>query len=210
MTPTNPHHHGDHGEVAVGPESTDGADLPERGDLAGPRRRPGAGLGRRLRQLFGIGHGAHSTVGDGGRWRVGWTVRLDWPDGSHDLIGFHPGLASAQRKQRALHRFWRAGPLTPTSYRVVPVDETTWRTHTRPQVAELFGPSQMAGYLHRVRQGHCINPTCPGNSPDTHSDSDTGSVAVRAWSGRASWSSWISGSGGKSHDPHEDRREDRR
>ena len=67
----------------------------------------------------------------GRRGRVGWSVRVDWPDGTHTLTGWTPHRARAQRKARALARFWRLGPIRPCCYQIVGVDREHWRAHAR-------------------------------------------------------------------------------
>ena len=76
--------------------------------------------------------------------RAGWCVRLDWPDGSHDLTAYRAGAAPAGRAAAAAAAFWSHGPVRPLSCTVVPVSRHDWR-------------------LHRIREG-CRAPDCPKTS----------------------------------------------
>jgi hypothetical protein len=90
------------------------------------------------------------TALTGHRPRVGWCVRLDWPDGTHTLAAFHSGRARADHAIDGLARYWSAGPLSPTGYRVVAVSRHDWRLHA-----------------HRRR---CAGPDCP--TPDHPTSTD--------------------------------------
>ena len=60
---------------------------------------------------------------------VGWAVRMDWADGTHAIVGFTRRHARAQRRQKALIRWWAPGPARPCSYRVVAIRREQWRRH---------------------------------------------------------------------------------
>ena len=62
--------------------------------------------------------------------RAGWTVRVNWADGTHELIGFHPDRRRAERKLRSLARWWTPGPARPYGYAVLAIEHTRWKAHT--------------------------------------------------------------------------------
>lgn len=72
-------------------------------------------------------------------WEVGWCVRLDWPDGSHDLTAYR--AAPAVRAATVATTYWSHSPVRPVSCTVVPVSRHDWP-------------------LHRDRGG-CRAPDCP-------------------------------------------------
>jgi hypothetical protein len=72
---------------------------------------------------------------------AGWCVRMDWPDGTHCLVGFATTYPAAARRLPGLRRFWARGPVRPDRYQVVPVSRHDWRLHA-----------------HRP---HCTSPSCP-------------------------------------------------
>jgi hypothetical protein len=74
-------------------------------------------------------------------WEVGWCVRLDWPDGSHDLTAYRADAAPAVRAATVATTYWSHSPVRPVSCTVVPVSRHDWR-------------------LHRDRGG-CRAPDCP-------------------------------------------------
>jgi hypothetical protein len=42
-----------------------------------------------------------------------WSVRRDWPDGTHELLTPRRGVDAARRALAADGRFWRRGPVRP-------------------------------------------------------------------------------------------------
>ena len=74
-------------------------------------------------------------------WEVGFCVRLDWPDGSHDLTAYRAYAAPAVRAATVATTYWSHSPVRPVSCTVVPVSRHDWR-------------------LHRDRGG-CRAPDCP-------------------------------------------------
>lgn len=76
-----------------------------------------------------------------------WCVRLDWSDGTHDLVTYHRTRTAAQRSVAGLNRYWCRGPHRPVSCVVVVISRHDWR-------------------LHRDRRG-CRAPDCPTPDIDT-------------------------------------------
>jgi hypothetical protein len=70
---------------------------------------------------------------------------MDWPDGTHSLVGFGTTPTAASRRLPGLRRFWARGPLPPDNYRVVGISRHDWRLHAR---------------RHR-----CASPDCPTAAP---------------------------------------------
>jgi hypothetical protein len=70
-------------------------------------------------------------AGGWGSWRAGFAVRLDWPDGTHDLGEFRRSLAAAQRRRDAAAGYWRRGPLRPVACSVVVTSRREVRLHAR-------------------------------------------------------------------------------
>jgi hypothetical protein len=66
---------------------------------------------------------------------------MDWPDGTHSLVGFGATRPAAALRMPGLRRFWARGPVRPDAYRVVVVSRHDWRLHAR---------------RHR-----CASPDCP-------------------------------------------------
>lgn len=89
-----------------------------------------------IRQALGIR--------DARAWEVGWCVRLDWPDGSHDLTAYRTAPAPALRAAAVATTYWSHSPVRPVSCSAVPVSRHDWR-------------------LHRDRGG-CRAPDCPDTS----------------------------------------------
>jgi len=65
------------------------------------------------------------------RWRAGRAIRRDWPDGTHELVGFRDDEAAATRFLDGDRRFWRRGPLRPTAWRVVEISRRDFELHGR-------------------------------------------------------------------------------
>lgn len=81
-----------------------------------------------------------ASVRGGESWRAGWSVRRDWPDGSHEFVGFYLGAGRAGWAAVADARFWR-------------------RSHVRP-VCSAVVISGRDFMLHR-RRLECRAPDCP-------------------------------------------------
>jgi hypothetical protein len=73
-------------------------------------------------------------------WKSGFSVRHDWQDGTHDLVGFHISVDAALRAQRKAEAYWQAGPWRPRCSVVV--------VSRRDQV------------LHKLGRD-CRSPDCP-------------------------------------------------
>ena len=71
----------------------------------------------------------------------GWCVRLDWPDGRHDLVAFHTSATIVKRRMRKLEAYW-SGPAQPRNLTMVPINGDQWLAHPR-------------------RSGGCAAPGCP-------------------------------------------------
>ena len=69
-------------------------------------------------------------MGRAGSWRLAWSVRRDWPDGSHEFVGIRRTRRSAERFQAGDQAFWRRSPLTPV-LSVVPISERDFLLHGR-------------------------------------------------------------------------------
>jgi hypothetical protein len=107
---------------AFGPTSTNGPHTP----LSYDGRR--ATLGWLLtfaRFLAGV-----TRVNEAARWRTGWSVRHDWPDGTHILVGFRVKRTAAARARRMADAYWRTAPVRPRCS-VVPVSFRDWELHGR-------------------------------------------------------------------------------
>ena len=53
------------------------------------------------------------------RWMWGYAVRLDWPDGSHDLCAFQTSYRKARVRMLRNRDYWRSAPLQPDTWSVV-------------------------------------------------------------------------------------------
>ena len=69
-----------------------------------------------------------TAVENAERWRQGFSVRHDWPDGTHVLVGFRVTRAAAERARRRADAYWRTAPLRPRCA-VVPVSYRDWDLH---------------------------------------------------------------------------------
>ncbi|MER7457301.1 hypothetical protein [Micromonospora sp. NPDC126480] len=59
----------------------------------------------------------------------GYAIRREWPNDVHDLFGFTPDAATAQRRLDRDRSFWRSGPVRPTAVYLVPVNAAVVRRH---------------------------------------------------------------------------------
>ncbi|MEU5725036.1 hypothetical protein ABZ783_24880 [Micromonospora sp. NPDC047738] len=59
----------------------------------------------------------------------GYALRREWPDGRHDLFGFTPNAATAQRRLDRDERFWQPGPVRPVAVYIVPANAADVRQH---------------------------------------------------------------------------------
>jgi len=75
------------------------------------------------RSLAGI-----TSVNEEDRWRAGWSVRHDWPDGTHILVSFRMTRSAAERRRRGADAYWRTAPMRPRCS-VVPVSFRDWKLH---------------------------------------------------------------------------------
>ena len=64
-------------------------------------------------------------------WDTGFAVRRDWPDGSHELVGFTESESRAERFIRRDREYWRRGPLRPLSWQIVVVSRRDFELHER-------------------------------------------------------------------------------
>jgi hypothetical protein len=62
-------------------------------------------------------------------WEAGCAVRRDWPDGSHDLVGFRASPPLADEFIRRDQRYWCRGPLHPLAWTVVQVSRRDFDLH---------------------------------------------------------------------------------
>ena len=76
--------------------------------------------------------------------RLGWCVRRDWPDGSHDLFGWHPDRGRSVAAISADESRWATQAVRP-GHRVILFNQWSWWRH---------------------RDG-CRNRGCPGGDADT-------------------------------------------
>jgi len=74
-------------------------------------------------------------------WQAGYAVRRDWPDGTHELVGFQAAPVEAARFLQRDRWYWRRGPLRPRAWDVVLVSRRDFE-------------------LHAVRHD-CRSPDCP-------------------------------------------------
>jgi len=64
-------------------------------------------------------------------WQAGYAVRRDWPDGTHELVGFRFLRIRAERFAQQDRAYWRRGPLRPYAYAVVVISRRDFRLHAR-------------------------------------------------------------------------------
>lgn len=89
-------------------------------------RLPGI-FGRVVRSFASV---AGMSSGPVNPYAVGFTVRMDWPDRSHDLVGFHASPGAAQRLAARISDFWHAEPMKPACS-PVEVSHRDWMLHRR-------------------------------------------------------------------------------
>jgi hypothetical protein len=63
-------------------------------------------------------------------WEAGFATRRDWPDGSHDLVGFRWSATSATRFGARDRHYWRRGPIRPTTWAVVVISRRDFDLHS--------------------------------------------------------------------------------
>jgi hypothetical protein len=64
-------------------------------------------------------------------WSLGFAIRRDWPDGSHELVGFTESETRAERFVRRDREYWRRGPVRPRSWQIVAVSRRDFDLHER-------------------------------------------------------------------------------
>jgi hypothetical protein len=64
-------------------------------------------------------------------WEAGYAVRRDWPDGTHEIIGFRWTAAAAARLLAGDRHYWRRGPLRPSAWAMVVVSRRDFDLHAR-------------------------------------------------------------------------------
>jgi hypothetical protein len=64
-------------------------------------------------------------------WAAGFAVRRDWPDGTHEFVGFTTSPAKAMRFVRRDRRYWRSGPLCPLLWQVILISRRDFDLHRR-------------------------------------------------------------------------------
>src|SRR6266568_4067097 len=64
-------------------------------------------------------------------WRAGCAVRRDWPDGTHDIVGWRATALKAERFARRDREFWRRGPLRPRTWSVVVISRRDVLLHAK-------------------------------------------------------------------------------
>ncbi len=64
------------------------------------------------------------------RWqRRGFAVRVDWPDGSHQLFGWRRGWHQASRLVQRDRWYWRRSPVRPLAWSIIVVTRAELRLH---------------------------------------------------------------------------------
>ena len=71
----------------------------------------------------------------------GFSMRVEWPRGEHDFVGFDSTAAAAERRVAGYYKYWATAPYRPTSITIVAISR-----HDR----ELHG-----------RRRRCCAPDCP-------------------------------------------------
>jgi hypothetical protein len=75
-------------------------------------------------------------------WEAGLAVRRDWPDGTHEFIGFRADGSPVDQTVERDRWYWRRGPWRPLGWAVVVISLRDFE-------------------LHAVRYD-CRSPDCPG------------------------------------------------
>ncbi len=67
------------------------------------------------------------------RWpdRLGFSVRVDWPDGSHDMFGWRRNWYQAWRLARRARSYWQPGPIRPHTWAILTLTRRQVLTHRR-------------------------------------------------------------------------------
>lgn len=78
--------------------------------------------------------------------RLGYSVRLEWSDGSHSHAGYTRSRPRIDRKHRSMRNYWRRGPGGPESANLVLISRYEWRL-----------PPQ---------RGHCRHRDCKNSLPE--------------------------------------------
>jgi hypothetical protein len=60
---------------------------------------------------------------------AGYAVRVDWGNGSHDVMLFSPSLARVQRRMGRARERWRRSPVRPVAWNVIVTDRISYRVH---------------------------------------------------------------------------------
>jgi len=72
----------------------------------------------------------------------GYAIRREWPDGTHDLVGFSAREGRVRRRIRVDERFWRQGPVRPSRWLVVPLNGADVRRHDRSGCQHVSCPNE--------------------------------------------------------------------
>ena len=90
---------------------------------------------------------------------AGWSVRINWANGTHSLARFAVTSRGAAAAVPLLRRYWRRCPIRPVCYCVVPVSRHDWHLH--------------------ARRDDCASPDCPQptDTPQTPDSSRAGGGA---------------------------------
>lgn len=59
----------------------------------------------------------------------GYSVRLDWPDGTHTFSRFAAARGRAERLAQKDIEFWSRSPYKPLEYRIVEISRHDWLLH---------------------------------------------------------------------------------
>jgi hypothetical protein len=83
-------------------------------------------------------------------WESGLAVRRDWPDGSHELVGFGTDVAKVERFLRRDRAYWSHGPVRPWSWEVVWVSRRDFSLHASRLECRAPDCPSLADSLRRV------------------------------------------------------------
>ncbi|WP_141714037.1 hypothetical protein [Micromonospora inyonensis] len=70
---------------------------------------------------------AGGVTSDAYAW--GYAVRREWSSGAHDLFGFTPDAAIAQRRLDRDQGYWRTGPMRPAAVYLVAANAVDVNRH---------------------------------------------------------------------------------